>query len=129
MSAMATERGMSGDEFLGRIAATFGEDYAAELLGRMQPDRGAARQALWPCEDGWIVGYTTERIKGGPHDGKFVVLGYRPVGKGSRSGKADEAVLTYERAFSTRRAARRRADALYRKHSPKWDAKHPERES
>jgi hypothetical protein len=80
---------------------------------------GHARQAMWRCGDGWIVAYTTSRIEQGPYDGKFAVMLYKPVGKGARTGQADEAVRTYMRAFSTRKAARARAVALYHQHSRK----------
>ena len=78
---------------------------------------GHARQALWPCKDGWIVGYTTERIEGGPFDGRFATMAYKPVGKGARTGDATEHVRVYYRGFNTRRSARARADALYTKHN------------
>ena len=77
---------------------------------------GTARQALWECRDGWIVGYTTTRIVGGPFDGRFAVMAYKPIGKGARSGNADERVRVYYRGFSTRKAARARAERLYDQH-------------
>lgn len=94
--------------------------------------RGSARQAAWPCEDGWEVRYTTERVDGGPYAGRFAVLLYRVQGPGARTGRytaETEWRLVYERAFSTRKAAKARAVKLYRAHSPKWDARHPERAS
>lgn len=92
-----------------------------ELLARMMPDPGSARQNLWDCEDGWYVVYTTERIKGGPHDGKFLVQEFKPVGPGARTNPK-EWVEVYRREFSTRKAAKARWIALYRKHSPKRSA-------
>ena len=86
---------------------------------------GVAAQQHWTAEDGWIIGYTTSRMRGGPHDGKFVTQALKPVGKGARTGKAVEFHETYRRQFSTRKAARARALALYKQHSPKWAAKHP----
>jgi hypothetical protein len=80
---------------------------------------GTARQAIWRCGDGWLVGYTTSRIEGGPHDGKFAVMAYKPVGKGARSGKAEEFERVYIRAYAKRKTARARADALYRQHARK----------
>jgi hypothetical protein len=90
---------------------------------------GVSRQAEWHAEDGWIIIYTTSRIKGGPHDGKFLTQAFKPVGKGARAGrgKAQEWEQAYRRQFSTRKAAAKRADELYRQHSPKWDAAHPKR--
>lgn len=82
------------------------------------PD-GTARQALWDCEDGWVVGYTTERINGGRMPGKYAAMAYRPTGKGSRSGRANHWKRVYFRGFSTRRAAKSRATALYWRHCPK----------
>lgn len=74
------------------------------------------RQALWQCKDGWLAGYTTTRVVGGPHDGKFLVMAYKPVGKGARSGKAEEFVMVYERSFVKRKDAKARAMELWEKH-------------
>jgi len=84
---------------------------------------GSARQAHWECEDGWIAGYTTERITGGPFDGRFAAMAYKPVGKGARTDP-NEWKRVYYRGFSTRKAARRRAEAIYYRHSPKAAARH-----
>ena len=83
--------------------------------------RGLARQARWQARDGWMIAYTTERVDGGPHDGKFLTMAYKPVGKGARSGygAAREWKRVYLRAFSTRKSARARAEALYQQHSRK----------
>lgn len=91
---------------------------------------GAAQQAEWHCEDGWVVIYTTTRVKGGPHDGKFLCQAFKPTGKGARGGRgaADEWVQTYRREFSTRKAAKARAIALYARHSPRWSDKEGERQ-
>jgi hypothetical protein len=80
---------------------------------------GWARQQLWDCPDGWIVGYTTEPVHDGPPDitGKFVTLAYKPIGKGARSGKPTEWERVYRRGFAKRKTARARAEALYEKHS------------
>ena len=78
---------------------------------------GTARQQLWGCRDGWIVGYTTQRIDGGPHDGRFAAMAYKPTGKGARTGKASEHVRVYFRGFSTRKAARARAERMYEQHN------------
>lgn len=83
---------------------------------------GSARHALWACEDGWAVGYTTERVTGGPHHGKFAVLAYKPVGPGARGGRgtAREWERVYYRGFSTRKGAKARAVAVFGRHSPPW---------
>lgn len=79
---------------------------------------GTARHQQWLCRDGWMVSYTTERVKGGPLNGKYAVLLYKPVGKGARGGrrKAQAWKLVYKRGFSKRKLARARADALWEKH-------------
>ena len=86
---------------------------------------GVAATAEWVAEDGWIIIYTTSRIEGGPHDGKFLTQAFKPVGKGARTGKATEFRQHYRRQFATRKTARKRAIELYRQHSPEWSAKHP----
>lgn len=79
----------------------------------------AARIALWECPDGWVIGYTTSRVARGPDAGKFVAVAYKPVGPGARSGTAGQLVMVYERAFTTRKSAKARAEALYAKHTVK----------
>ncbi len=97
----------------------------ASIFARMEGERvGSARQALWGCEDGWTVGYTTERITGGPFAGAFAAMAYKPTGKGARTGKAASWVRVYYRRFATRKAARRRAEVLYYRHSPKAARRH-----
>lgn len=113
-----------------------GERIAARLLASdpdhwtpiLMPD-GTARQSQWHAEDGWIIVYTTERVDGGPWAGRFVTMAYKPLGKGARSGrgKADRWTRVYARPFTQRKAAKARALALYREHSPRWAARHPER--
>lgn len=93
----------------------------APLLDRMY---GVAAQAEWSCEDGWVVAYTTSRVQYGPHDGRFLAMAYKPVGKGARTGKASRWVRAYQRPFTTRKAARARAERLYYQHSPKAAARH-----
>ena len=92
-----------------------------QMLADMFPEYaeavGSARQAMWRARDGWIIGYTTERIRGGPFDGRFATMAYKPVGKGARSGSPEEWVRTYYRGFSKRKLARARAEALYERHS------------
>lgn len=75
----------------------------------------------WQAEDGWIIVYSTERMG----TGKFEVAAYKPIGRGARSGRARKAAKAYERQFATRKAAKARAIALYRQHSPRWSERHP----
>jgi hypothetical protein len=104
------------DEVNARVNAAIG-GRIADYLNRRD---GTARQTHSICEDGSVVTYTTSRVEGGPHDGKFLAMLYRPRGKGARSGNASEHVRTYIRAFSTRKAAKARAIELY----AKWAARH-----
>lgn len=108
---------MSDEETLRRICARI-EQSTRQLVGQ-------ASQAQWHCEDGWVVSYTTGRITGGPHDGRFLTQAFKPVGKGARGGRetAQEWVESYRREFATRKAAKRRAEALYARHSPRWAAR------
>ena len=89
----------------------------------LMPD-GSARQRQWNTEDGWLIVYTTERVKGGRWDGKFVTMAYRPKGPGARTGKAERWVRVYARPFSSRKAAKARAMDLYADHSPRYLARH-----
>lgn len=100
-----------------------GAEIARVLNGIGSPD-GEARQTFFPdAEDGWVAGYSTERAQGGPFDGRFVVLAYRPVGRGSRIGKAEEWKRVYFKGFAKRKVAKARALAIYLKHSPKAAAR------
>lgn len=87
------------------------------------PD-GTARHQIWECADGWLVGYTTEKVDGGPHHGKFAVMAYKPMGKGARSGrgKAFHHKRVYFRSFAKRKTARARAVAMYNQHNAKKTA-------
>lgn len=109
-----------GERIMEHMAATMSE----EEWVRMFAPNGLARHTEWLCEDGWLVGYTTERIRGGNMDGKFAAFTYKPTGKGARTGKAQRWQRTYIRAFATRKAAKKRATDLYYKHSPKAAARH-----
>jgi hypothetical protein len=100
------------DESLKEISAQL-----SAVLNRMEAERvGTARQSLWTAEDGWLVGYTTSRIVGGPFNGKFATMVYKPVLP--HSGQGWERV--YYVAASTRKLAKSRAIKHYAKHSPKW---------
>lgn len=105
-----------------RVSAALNKLIAGGLLSTAG---GLDRAAEWEAEDGWLIGYSTARIKGGEYDGKFVVTAHRPRGKGSRSGKgnAEMWTLAYSRAFATRKAAKARALQLYRQHSPRYAAR------
>lgn len=83
---------------------------------------GTARQAHWETEDGWLISYTTSRVQGGPHHGRFVVQALRPYGRGARTSP-ERWREAYRREFATRKAAKARAEALYRQHSPKYAAR------
>lgn len=109
------------------LQAVFNRIFAERFPDYGKQRDGAARQAFWLAEDGWAIVYTTSRIEGGPHHGRFLVQTFKPVGRGSRSGrgKAEDLVENYRREFATRKAAKARAEALYRQHSPRWDARHP----
>ena len=109
-----SEREVSDE--LRRVLARMDADYAP--LGRVE------HQQYWECEDGWHVAYTTSKVIGGQYDGKFLVQAFKPVGKGARSGKAEEFVQVYARPFAKRNVAKARAIDLYKIHSPKWAAKH-----
>lgn len=89
----------------------------AEWIAMENRRVGTARQAMWQARDGWCIAYTTSRIVGGPYDGRFAVMAYKPVGKGARTGKANEGKRVYYRGFSTRKAARARAERLYHQHT------------
>lgn len=95
-----------------------------DLFGALFNRDGTASQAQWSCEDGWIVSYTTERIKGGPFDGRFAVMVYKPIGRGARTNKAHEWQRVSFTGYAKRRTARARADAIYYKHSPKAAIRH-----
>jgi hypothetical protein len=99
------------------IAAALAESMTDEEYVAMFSPQGLARQALWHCADGWIVGYTSERIRGGTDDGKFAAMAYKPQGKGARSGEASQHVRVYYRTFAKRKTARARAEALYHQHN------------
>lgn len=107
-----------------KIVERLAETMDAESFARMFSPDGTARQQTWSCPDGWLVSYTTEPVRwsaGGRYDGKFVVMAYKPVGKGARSGrgKASRWVRVYIRAYTKRKTARARAEAIYTQHSPK----------
>jgi ribosomal protein S27E len=84
-------------------------------------DGSAKHICAYTCGDGWIVQYTTSRVVGGPHDGKFAVLVYKPVGTGSRTGKAKNWERTYFKGYAKRTTAKKHALALVDQHQAgKW---------
>jgi hypothetical protein len=89
-------------------------DTRLEVFDRVFNRAGRAKQNIWLCQPTrgrpWQVGYTTGRIVGGPFDGKFAALAYKPVG-------TDQWERVYYRAFSKRTAAKARAIKLYCDHS------------
>lgn len=113
-------------EFLAALNRILSDDWSRARAAA--GDEGTARFAEWEAEDGWLVSYTTSRVDGGEFSGRFLVIAHRPVGPGARSGRGAAGTwrLAYSRAFATRRAAKARAVALYRQHSPRWDARHPQ---
>ncbi len=99
------------------------QDFLDRLADRLEPELrrrdGAARMAEWESEDGHIVMYTTTRVQGGPHRGRFLAQLFAPEGDG------DGYVEVTRREFATRKAAKSQAVRWYRGHSPKWAARHP----
>jgi hypothetical protein len=90
-----------------------------DLLDRMSATVEHAKQTYFrTCKDGWMVGWTTERVVNGPDDGKYLAIAYKPIGKGARGGRAtaQQWERVYRRAFTTRKAAKARAVALWNKH-------------
>lgn len=96
---------------------------AQAMEGILRERDGVARQAMWDCEDGWYVVYTTGRIVGGPHDGKFLTLLYKPVGQGART-KPSEWICVKKVQSATRKGARARAERWFYQHSPKTKERH-----
>jgi len=78
---------------------------------------GSYRRARYiNCPDGWYIRRTTTPLVGGDHEGKFAVVAYKPVGKGSRSGGAKSWELVYFRAFNKRSDAKKRCHAIAQQH-------------
>lgn len=85
---------------------------------------GEAETRRWQCEDGWYVEYGTGKAVGGKHDGKYVVLVFKPTGPGARSNKAGRWQRVVFSGYATRKTAKARALAHYYKHSPRKAAAH-----
>lgn len=92
------------------------------LLDELQRYDEKAQQRFYrTCEDGWVVAYTTSPVVNGPDAGRFLMLVYKPVGKGARGGRrtAQSWELHQRRAFAKRRSAKARAEQLWRQHEAK----------
>ena len=114
---------MTGIDIGAAVAQTLGMDAYREMFATRY---GEAAHVQWDTADGWVVGYTTERIsyaRHEPYNGKFAAFAYRPIGKGARTGEASEWKLHYFRAFAKRKTARARAEALYYQHQDKAKAR------
>lgn len=99
------------------ISAFMAQHLDEDEWAAMFAPEGLARHTLWTCGDGWLVGYTTERIRHGKYDGKFAVMAYKPIGKGARSGRAERWERVYLRPFAKRKTARARAEKMYWQHT------------
>lgn len=86
-------------------AAIAAEPALAALFSR------PAAYRYWTDPRGYRYCWTTERLS----DGKFAAFAYRPVGKGSRSGKATKLKKVREVRFRTRRQAKQRAADWFNK--------------
>lgn len=101
-------------------------DVGALLEGRIQAHGGKygfSQHAKWRCEDNYIVGYSTGKISeslGGKYDGKFACVVWKPDSK--KNPKVWK--ISYFRAFSQRKLAKKYATKFYYQHSPKRAAKH-----
>lgn len=105
-------------------------DELNRALARMMPRDPRMQQ--WECEDGWIVGYTTERFGTGsdpfdltPHGGpsgtgKFGFFVYKPE---RVKGEVQSWKLTRHRYLAKRKDAKRLAVIAYWQHCPKRRAK------
>lgn len=104
------------------------------VLARMRPRDPRMQQ--WECEDGWIVGYTTERFGTGtdpfdlnPHGGdsgtgKFGFFVYKPM---RTRGEVTTFKLVRHRYLTKRKDAKRLAVVAYWQHNPKRRAKNEAR--
>lgn len=103
-------------------------------IARMVPREPRMQQ--WDCEDGWIVGYTTERFGTGTdpfeldqHEGtggtgKFGFFVYKPE---STRGEVTSFKLVRHRYLTKRKDAKRLATLAYWQHNPKRRAKNEAR--
>jgi hypothetical protein len=109
-----------GQEIMRRLGSTMTD---AEFARAFSPE-GLAPTRDWWTEDGWLVSYTTQRIRAGTLDGLFAVFVYAPKGQGSRSGKAKRWERVKLDRCDTRREAKQRALTYYYEHSPRRAERH-----
>ena len=95
-----------------------------EAFAAMFSPEWLARTTQWRTEDGWLVEYTTSRVRHGSLDGLFACFVYEPYGRGSRSGKPQQWKRAKTERCDTRREAKQRALMHYYEHSPKAAARH-----
>jgi hypothetical protein len=95
-----------------RLASTMDDE---QFAAAFSPE-GLARQATWYAEDGWLVSYTTSRIRAGKLNGLFAVSYYKPKGDVWERVRLDRC--------DTRKEAKQRALRFYYEHSPKKAARH-----
>jgi len=95
-----------------------------EAFAAMFSPEWLARTTQWRTEDGWLVEYTTSRVRHGSLDGLFACFVYEPYGRGSRSGKPQQWKRAKTERCDTRREAKQRALMHYYEHSPKAAAQH-----
>jgi hypothetical protein len=112
-----------GKRIFERVAGQLDDE---SLIRFFSPDGLGKTRRYRECEDGWIIEYSTERVRGGRLDGDYCVFVYRPTGSGARSGRGQ--ATTWERTevrrCKTRREAKALAEARWWAHSPKRAAKH-----
>lgn len=106
--------------FVERMASVLDDAAFAAMFSPL----GLARTCDWLTEDGWIVSYTTTRVRAGELDGLFAVMIYAPRGKGSRSGSGERWERVRLDRCDTRREAKNRALAEFYARSPKAAARH-----
>lgn len=99
------------DKILERLNA---DPVLQELFGTR-----VARYRYWETPDGWQFHYTVETLA----DGKYASAVYRPIGKGSRSGKATRLTVSRELHSATRRGAKARAYRMYLQHKTQLEAR------
>lgn len=104
------ERHHIGDDPNAVFAERWQECYLCRLeheMARFMPRDPASRYFE---HAGWRYGWTTEKMG----DGKYAAYIYKPVGPGSRSGKAQSMKMVKELHFAKRTTAKARALKWYR---------------
>lgn len=82
-----------------------------QMLRRFIPRE--PRYRYWQTKDGWMFGWTTEKMG----DGKYAAFIRKPIGKGARSGKATSFKKVKELHFAKRSTAKKRAEQWMKTHS------------